>query len=316
MIAGSVGTVRILDNGDAGFSTVGHWSPFTGDGFQNDMHFAGAGGGAQEAHWSFAVSPGQYRISATWSAHANRATDAPFTVFNGSNPFPTVVINQEQAPNDLVDAGANWEFLGGILNITAGTLVVRLTDLANEYVIADAIRVERVGDLPPQTPDAPSLASMSAPSSDTLDGNTMIVVTGDALPSAERATPAMTFASPALAASPNFPAADRELIHAAALSEIDGKHNSHRELSSLSTPPSTDLESWTLPTTEDQWAETPLLDDHLALLSALPDKTVHILALTDASEQLTDLAKGSPDLSQQAVSAQLVDQLFSEHEAA
>ncbi len=154
-ISGTTATARIMDNGDPGFSTAGFWSPFFGEGFQADVHYTSAGTGALEAIWTFAVSPGQYRVAATWSTHANRATNAPFTVFNGSSPIAAVTINQEQAPNDLADAGANWEFLGGVLDITATTLVVKLADLANEYVIADAIRLERVSNppagAPPQT---------------------------------------------------------------------------------------------------------------------------------------------------------------------
>ncbi len=163
-ISGTTTTVRILDDGDAGFSTVGFWSPFFGDGFQGDVHYTPAGSGELEALWTFTVSPGQYRVAATWSVHANRASNAPFTVYSGSNPFPNVNISQELAPNDLVDAGANWEFIGDVYDITATTLVVKLSDLANEYVIADAIRLERIGNLPvvpggmeeSQTPEEPS----------------------------------------------------------------------------------------------------------------------------------------------------------------
>ena len=73
----------------------------------------------------------------------HRATNPPFSVFNGSTLLQTVSINQEQAPNDFVDAGVPWENLGSF-TITSGTLVVRLTNLVNEYVIADAVRIERL----------------------------------------------------------------------------------------------------------------------------------------------------------------------------
>ncbi len=147
-ITGAVSTVRIIDNGDTGFSTVGFWPAFAGDGYQNDVHYIGAGSGALEALWTFAVSPGQYRVAATWSIYSNRATDAPFTVYNGSTPLSAAAVDQQAAPNDLADAGVGWEYLGGVLNITTSTLTVKLTDLANSFVIADAIRLERLGDLP------------------------------------------------------------------------------------------------------------------------------------------------------------------------
>jgi hypothetical protein len=139
--------VQIMDNGDAGFTTAGNWTPYPGQGYQNDIHYAAAGSGADTASWTFSgLSPGQYRVSATWSTSSNRATNAPYTVFDGASPLSTVLFNQELAPNDLTDSGAAWEDLGSF-PISGSTLVVRLTNAANEYVIADAIRIQRVGDL-------------------------------------------------------------------------------------------------------------------------------------------------------------------------
>ncbi len=86
-----------------------------------------------------------YRVSANWTTLANRATNAPYTVFDGVTNRGTVRLNQELAPNDRVDAGGNWEDLGGTWTITGNTLVVKLTNDANEYVIADGVRIERVG---------------------------------------------------------------------------------------------------------------------------------------------------------------------------
>jgi hypothetical protein len=81
--------------------------------------------------------------------------DAPFEVLWGTDGGPltslvTLDVDQTLAPNDLTDAGAVWEDLGGNHTITGNTLVVELTDNANgsRVVIADAIRVERVSRLP------------------------------------------------------------------------------------------------------------------------------------------------------------------------
>jgi hypothetical protein len=148
-LSGTVGNVpRIIDNGDPGFSAVGEWTDYRYEGYQGDMHYSWLGSGGDVATWSFSgLTPGQYRVSASWTIHANRATDAPFTVLDGSTPLGTVRVNQELAPNDFSDAGTTWENLG-VFTISGNTLVVRLSDNANEYVIADAIRIERVGDLP------------------------------------------------------------------------------------------------------------------------------------------------------------------------
>ncbi len=139
--------VAILDDGDNGYSSSGAWTIHPVGGFQSDYQYSTSGPGNDVANWTFSVTPGRYRIAATWFAHPNRATNAPFRIFNGSTLLNTVNINQESTPNDFNDSGAAWENLAGPYDISASTLVVRLADNANEYVIADAIRIERVGDL-------------------------------------------------------------------------------------------------------------------------------------------------------------------------
>jgi hypothetical protein len=105
---------------------------------------ADLGGQLETASWTFTALPaGQYRVSATWTPHPNRATDAPFTVLDGASSLGTVLRNQEEAPNDFVEAGYLWEDLG-VYTISSGTLVVQLTNAANQYVIADSIRIERI----------------------------------------------------------------------------------------------------------------------------------------------------------------------------
>jgi hypothetical protein len=98
------------------------------------------------ATWTFTVAPGQYRVSATWIPHANRATDAPYKIFDGTSELNSVPIDQEQAPADFTDAdaGSSWKDLGGPYTIAGNTLVVQLSNAANQYVIADAIRIERM----------------------------------------------------------------------------------------------------------------------------------------------------------------------------
>jgi|GEM_PF-2015404 len=141
--------IQVIDNSQAGFTIVsGTWSTGTVGYLGNNRNNA-AGTGADKARWTFTGLPaGQYRVSAAWPESANRATNSPFTVFNGASPLATVPINQELAPNDFIASGASWEDLGGPYSITGSTIVVELTDAANEYVIADAVRIERIGDLP------------------------------------------------------------------------------------------------------------------------------------------------------------------------
>jgi hypothetical protein len=137
------GGSTIIDDGDPGFSATDGFFAFSGQGHLNDVHFAHLDSGEQAATWTFGVTPGTYRVSVTWSAHPNRATDAPFTVLDGATALGTVLVNQELDPDDFTSDGASWETLGDFA-ITGDTLVVLLTNLANEYVVADAVRIERV----------------------------------------------------------------------------------------------------------------------------------------------------------------------------
>lgn len=140
--------VRLVDDGDAGFATTGlDWTSFPGQGFANDVTFSAAGTGADQATWTFSGLPtGQYRVALTWSIHPNRATNAPFAVFDGTTAGTlrgSFVVNQEILPNDYLVADTPFEYLPGSFLINSGTLTVRLTDQANEFVIADAVIVER-----------------------------------------------------------------------------------------------------------------------------------------------------------------------------
>jgi hypothetical protein len=137
--------VTIIDDGSAGFATSGTWFFYGGGGYQGDLNYAGSGSGSSQATWTFTgLAPGQYRVSATWLAAGTSASNAPYTVLDGSTQVGAVAVNQQQTPNGFSDAGGSWLDLGGPYTINSGTLVVRLTNAANAAVVADAIRIERV----------------------------------------------------------------------------------------------------------------------------------------------------------------------------
>ena len=74
---------------------------------------------------------------------------ASYSVLDGTTLIKTVSVNQQQAPNDLTDAGASWEDLGGLVQLSGSTLVVRLPGpTVAGMASADAVRVEKVGELP------------------------------------------------------------------------------------------------------------------------------------------------------------------------
>jgi hypothetical protein len=87
------------------------------------------------------------RVSATWLAAGDRATNAPFTILDGSTVLGMVSRNQRLVPSDFSDAGASWTELGGPYNLTGTTLTVRLNNMANGKVIADAVRIEHLSML-------------------------------------------------------------------------------------------------------------------------------------------------------------------------
>ncbi len=145
--------VSIIDDGDAGFSKTGTWGSTIEPGryYGNDHSFAIGGNGADVATYTFmGLVPGIYRISATWRGDTNRATNTPFIITDGTNTLGTATINQQLQPNSLTDQGFSWSDLGGPYSLTGSTLVVSLSDrnTGNLYIDADAIRIERVGDLP------------------------------------------------------------------------------------------------------------------------------------------------------------------------
>ena len=91
-------------------------------------------------------------MAVTWTPVFNPpitlATNAPYTVYDGTTLRGTTPVNQTLAPGDLFEpsdgpGGTGWKVLG-TYNIVGNTLVVKLTDKANGYVVADAVRIERV----------------------------------------------------------------------------------------------------------------------------------------------------------------------------
>ena len=141
--------VQVIDDGDAGFSTTGDWTFYQQKGFsyQDDGAYSWRGTGSDVATWTFHVPAGRYQVAATWLPFVNRASNAPYQILDGAAELATVRVDQRAAPDDFSDPdyGGTWEGLG-IYDVTSGTLAVRLSDDADGYVLADAIRIERIPD--------------------------------------------------------------------------------------------------------------------------------------------------------------------------
>jgi hypothetical protein len=140
----------VVDNGDAGFSTGGYWNTVAGSGGENhDFRYAPAGDGSLAASWQQAgLAPGAYDVEATWTTNGIRASNAPYRIYDGNTLLATVRVDQSQAPTGVTVNGATFQGLG-TFQVNSGTLRVVLDNAADNYVIADAVRIA------PPTPTAP-----------------------------------------------------------------------------------------------------------------------------------------------------------------
>jgi len=135
-------TPLTLDDGSPAYSDTG-WSTgsFSG-GYESDYRYSAPGDGSDYAEWAVTgLEPGTYQVYVTWVANNTyRATDAPFEILDGTTSETTVTVDQTQAPDDLQWDGQWWESLA-VVTIDSGTLTVRLTNDADNYVVADAVYV-------------------------------------------------------------------------------------------------------------------------------------------------------------------------------
>jgi hyaluronate lyase len=132
----------IIDNPEA--TTVGTWPTITSpQGYGGKIQYHLAGGGSNTVTWTAPpVLDGEYKVYAWWHANPNRVTDAEYTINHFGGPS-VVDVNQEIN-------GGQWNQLGtgtySFVSGTAGSVVLSdaSDDPADQYVIADAVRFERV----------------------------------------------------------------------------------------------------------------------------------------------------------------------------
>ncbi len=156
------GTLQYLDNDETGFLKAGFFTTGAGA-YGTDQNHALASWQGSRAIWVFDVQPGTYRVAATWLPASIYAPNTPFTVYDGveGEPLGTTTFDQTVAPDDLSDAGVDWELILGEFDITGNTLMVNLTNVvANGYAAADAIRIERIEDPPGDRLDQAKVVSL------------------------------------------------------------------------------------------------------------------------------------------------------------
>jgi len=156
----------VVDDADATF--VGDWgySSYIPGFYDEGYRYNHPGGSQATATWSFNIpQAGSWEVFATWSSYKNRATNAPYTI-NHAQGTTTVTVNQEQN-------GGEWVSLG-TYNFETGQTNVKLTDNANDVVIADAIQLVPKNTSPtpqqPQpTPEQPADVTITYSSNPAVD---------------------------------------------------------------------------------------------------------------------------------------------------
>ncbi len=153
-LRGVVSNRSIIDNGDSGFQLIGTWPGVSGNGYQGDQVATKADSSGNRARWTFNNLPdGTYRVSTTWAATPQFVGDpvAPYLVSDINGTIGGTTLNQSvttgATPGSFADAGVSWVDLGGPYAVTGGKIVVELLDtgtLPNRWVLADAVRVERL----------------------------------------------------------------------------------------------------------------------------------------------------------------------------
>ncbi|MDG5501684.1 hypothetical protein [Marinobacter sp. BGYM27] len=131
----------VIDNSDTRASSVGTWTEsvkqagYVGDNYQANA----AGSGADVFQWEPGLTQeATYEVYARWTSHSNRASNAQYVVaYNGVNK--SVVVNQR-------NNGSSWQLLGTFE--LGPESIISLSDGANGYVIADAIKLTLASTAP------------------------------------------------------------------------------------------------------------------------------------------------------------------------
>ena len=86
----NVAVPLIVDNGQAGYSETGSgWQNWSA-GYGGTLRYHAAGTGGNTAVWQASgLASGFYRVQATWTADGNHASNAPYTLFDGTTTTTT-----------------------------------------------------------------------------------------------------------------------------------------------------------------------------------------------------------------------------------
>ena len=135
-------------NPASSFYANGYWPTSTSiPGYYGSSYrYNPPGSGANEAVWHFDVMSGEYEISAQWSSFSKSRIQCRLLLFyNNGVKLGTVHVDQRYN-------GGKFNLLAS-LTIENGDVTVVLTDTADGYVIADAVKISYLGPASNQRPE-------------------------------------------------------------------------------------------------------------------------------------------------------------------
>src|SRR5262249_2318970 len=108
MVSGPV----IVDNAQPAYSETGTgWQSWSA-GYAGTLRYHAAGSGSNTAVWQASgLAAGTYSVQATWNGDANHATNAPFSIYDGSTLLQTVLVDQRAWPAGDLVSGVRFQAL-------------------------------------------------------------------------------------------------------------------------------------------------------------------------------------------------------------
>ena len=148
-VVGRVNSWTIVDTTTPEFHSTGTWEVLdSSTGAGRNLRALPAESGLASAEWEFPnLIEGRYQLATTWRPGTDNASrTAPFGVWLDGQLLFSSTVDQSLPPAGFAQDGRWWACLDQIVGIEAGrTLTVRLTNEADGAVLAEAVRLERMG---------------------------------------------------------------------------------------------------------------------------------------------------------------------------
>ncbi|MCA9266682.1 MAG: hypothetical protein KDA60_22645, partial [Planctomycetales bacterium] len=144
----------LIDNSDAGFAASAGWTSTSHGVTENDEYLLTSSNASAYATWTFdGLTAGRYQVAASWLSGANRSRSADYLIYDGTETSGTLASEAQvfqknpAVANEVTGEGVALQYLGEPVPIESDTLVVKLWGDASWQVVADAVSIERIGDL-------------------------------------------------------------------------------------------------------------------------------------------------------------------------